>query len=63
MGHAMRRAATDLTDPSATINPAGDSAAVYSDAAYGVGEVLEQLKRWDRRQGQGPTTRRSRREF
>ena len=33
---------TDLTDP-AEPDPAEDSAAVYGDAAYGTGEVLEQL--------------------
>jgi hypothetical protein len=32
----------DLTDP-ATTTPADDTAAVYGDAAYGAGEVLDQL--------------------
>ena len=32
----------DLTDPAST-DPAGSAAAVYGDAAYGAGEILEQL--------------------
>jgi hypothetical protein len=32
----------DLTDPTGT-DPAGDAAAVYGDAAYGAGEVLQRL--------------------
>jgi hypothetical protein len=32
----------DLTDPAGT-DPAGDTAAVYGDAAYGAGEVLQRL--------------------
>jgi hypothetical protein len=34
---------TDLTDPAATGGPADDPAAVYGDAAYGAGDVLEHL--------------------
>ena len=33
----------DLTDPTAATDPAGDTATVYGDAAYGAGEVLQHL--------------------
>ncbi|MGS2617505.1 IS1182 family transposase [Micromonospora sp. LZ34] len=33
----------DLTDPAAATDPADDTAAVYGDAAYGAGEVLDRL--------------------
>jgi hypothetical protein len=33
----------DLTDPTAATDPSGETAAVYGDAAYGAGEVLQRL--------------------
>ncbi|MFE9658277.1 transposase [Micromonospora sp. NPDC006431] len=33
----------DLTDPTAATDPAGGTATVYGDAAYGAGEVLQHL--------------------
>jgi hypothetical protein len=34
---------TDLTDPTDTAEPSEDTAAVYGDAAYGAGEILDHL--------------------